>query len=676
LIHRLGGSPALPTAVSLRGPDPTETLVDIDGHAVNSGNSGDFDLSLLDPADFSSVQLVYGVSPSSLIGPNTIDGAINIRTLEPTTNAHGLLRLSAGSFGAFGATIQATGTTDRLGYALSLHRTTTQGEVNQTVLNAATDSEQFVGSAVDGSTALGKLRYTFGRGDAYLGLTFHDQSFYKDLSAALSSVPAPGSASGDAVSRRAASADPPVVDSFSGTSLLAHNAAYGLDLRLPLGRPDVSGIARTSALLRYQTSLVSQSVFGPGADTSPFLYNDRDLIGDGILQVDHQIPKGTLTLKVDVRNEQLTTDFASGVINEQSVARRGSADVRGAGAAAVPVSLVSSVGLGQTQRSAVIRYTFEPTAKLHYILGAYYSSFSSFGTSVDPRFGFVWTPTASSALRASVGSTFQAPQLPELYVPPVLPPPVHGIVTTGNPNLKADHATDFDLGFEHVFGGGAERTHVAVDLYRTNLRAPAATFIPTPSTNPDCNPAGTRAHGDDAVRGGLSAPLPPCPLSYPVNAGDGVYAGIELRADRQIAPFTTVRAGYSVNSAYLTSVPPEVQNGTLVVGEQSLGLPLHKGVLTIDRTPPQGLEYSAGLVYQGAYNGLNQPRFATLNASLGYRFRQYELNVSATNLTNVYDKRFTYQNAGVAYGGLDGPIPTNAYALQGMAFTVSLTRRY
>ncbi len=125
LIHPLGGSPLLPTTVALRGPDPTETLVDVDGHAINNGNTGDFDLSLLDPADFSSVQLVYGISPSSLVGPNTIDGAINIRTLEPTTDPHGVLRLSAGSWNAFAATLDATGTAfDRLGYAFSLHRTT------------------------------------------------------------------------------------------------------------------------------------------------------------------------------------------------------------------------------------------------------------------------------------------------------------------------------------------------------------------------------------------------------------------------------------------------------------------------------------------------------------------------------------------------------------------------
>ncbi len=168
LVHPLGGSTVLPTSVALRGPDPTETLVDIDGHQVNNGNTGDFDLSLLDPADYGSIELVKGISPSSLVGPDTIDGAINIRTLEPTTNPHGLARFSFGTFNTFGETVNSTGTVDRLGYAVSLHRTTSSGEVNQTVFDTNAMAPVQVGSSLDGSTALGKLRYAFGRGgDGY-----------------------------------------------------------------------------------------------------------------------------------------------------------------------------------------------------------------------------------------------------------------------------------------------------------------------------------------------------------------------------------------------------------------------------------------------------------------------------------------------------------------------------
>ncbi|MFY9664697.1 MAG: TonB-dependent receptor, partial [Candidatus Cybelea sp.] len=65
----LGGGSNATQVFAVRGPDPTETLVDLDGHQMNNGNTGDFDLSLLDPAALQEVQVLYGIAPSSLIGP-------------------------------------------------------------------------------------------------------------------------------------------------------------------------------------------------------------------------------------------------------------------------------------------------------------------------------------------------------------------------------------------------------------------------------------------------------------------------------------------------------------------------------------------------------------------------------------------------------------------------------
>jgi hypothetical protein len=155
-----------------------------------------------------------------------------------------------------------------------------------------------------------------------------------------------------------------------------------------------------------------------------------------------------------------------------------------------------------------------------------------------------------------------------------------------------------------------------------------------------------------------------------------VYQGAEMQLAHQVSPFTTVRAGYAIRSAYLTKVPPDVQNGTLVVGEQSLGLPLHKATLSFDHTPQLGLTYGAGIIWEGAYNELNQPPYAVLNANVAYRLKNYEIGLAARNLTNVYDQRFTRIGAGVPYGGQGRPIPTDAYALQGTSFTLSLTRRF
>jgi len=674
VIRPLGAGANSPAVVALRGPDPSETLVDIDGHEVNNGNSGDFDLSLLDPADFQSVQIIYGIAPSSLVGPNTLGGAINIRTLEPTTTPHGFVRLSGGSYSSFAETLQATGTERRLGYALSLHRATSAGELKDYAVSDAAGGESSVGGALNATTSLAKLRYSFGRGDGFIGLAVRDQSVFRDLSAGLTSIVPPGAdASGSAFpsgGEPAAAAFAPIYNSLAGSALQAHNAGYGFDTQVPIGKPGADGIVPTTAIYRHLTSLVSQSVVGPAADTSPYLYNDRDRVDDDTIQVDRRLRKATLTLKIGFRSERLDTDFMSGIAAADAVARR-PLDAEAATAtladAAPDSAAAAPIALAQKQRSVALRYAFEPTAKLHFTLGTYYSNFSTFGSHIDPRAGFVWTPTADSAVRASVGTTFQSPQLTALYVPPSLPLPVNGYITVGNPALRPDYATEYDLGYEHLIGSPERRAHVAIDLYRTNLRAPTGTYLPATTCGSASSPSRS---GDDS---GIVAP--PC-LSYPINVGGAVFRGIELRADRELAPHTALHATYGVDSAYLTSVPSYAQNGTLVVGEQDLGVPLHKATLTLKRDGDSGLAYFAGLAYEGGYNELNEPPFASLRAGVTWHRPGFDLGLYGTNLTNVYDDKFTRIGAGVPYGGLAGPVPTDAYALPGRTITLSLTRRY
>lgn len=638
-----GASPNAPAVVALRGPDPTETLVDIDGHEINSGGSGAFDLSLLDPAVFSSVQLIYGVAPSSLVGPNTIDGAVNLRTLEPTAAAHGLARVSFGSFGAWTQTLQATGSAQNLGYALSLHRTTTRGEINDQHILTEEGTGATVGSALAGSDALAKVRYAFLKGAGFVTLTFLDQALSRDLSAALSSELLPTGAGSQAFS------------SFAGSSQAAHNASYGIDVQIPVGSPDATGAARTTLLVRHLTSAIDQSVVGPAAGTTLYLFNDRDLVHDDILAVDHLIPNGMLSAKLMVRTEALDTQQALAPAIDQAVTRH-TLDAPATGPS--PISPLN--GLAQTERSGALRLSLDPSVHLHYSAALYYSSFSSFGTSLDPRVGLVWTPTAQTGIRFSIGSTFQSPQLPELYVPPVLPPPdADGHINIGNPDLKADHATDFGLGVEHIFASRLP-ARLSLDLYRSNLRTSAERFVPPVSCLPSFDPL----------------PPPQACESFPINAGDAVYQGIETRFEHNLTPSLVLHATYSLNSAYPQTVSPSFQNGSLVVGQQFQGVPLHTLNFGIERETAQGLSYSLRLHHEDGNNALNRPAFTTAQAGAAWRLRSLELGVHASNLTNVYADRFTLAGQGVPYAGFDGPIATDAYSLEGRAFTFSVTRRW
>lgn len=630
IIRPSGGDPGAPAAIALRGPDPTETLFDVDGHELNSGGSGSFDASLLDPAQLQSVQLVYGIAPSSLVGPNTIGGAVNVRTLDPTARPASLFRVIAGSYDTFGETLAATGTDGAIGYAASFHRQTERGETAQTIVTADGDTPA-VGSAIDASSALAKVRLSLG-GGGYAQVGMRDQSAFRDLSAALSSVASGGQA---------------VFNDFSGSASLEHNAGYSLDLRLPLGRASVDTPAPASLQYSHLTSIADQSVVGPAEGSDPFLNDERDAIDDEIVEYDRSLADQTLSLKLDLRSEDLRTSITPGGVADEALVR----------AASLAPGVVR---LGQVQRSVALRYTLDTPAELHYALALYASDFSTFGSSADPRFSAVWTPTAQTSFRGSIGTTFQTPQLPELYVPPVLPPPdPDGFFHVGNPRLTADRATDYDVGFDHVFGGATTPTRVIADWYRSDVRNTSTLFVPAI----DCNPS--------------SGPPPP-PQSceaFPVNIGGATYEGIELTVERQLSRAAHVRGSYDVNACFPTGIPPALSGGTIVDGEQFLGVPLHAAALALAVAPSSAFDYEATLHYEGTYDELNRPPFATVEAGATLHAGNVDVGLFGTNLTGVYDDRFTLAGRGVPYGGLAGPVATDAFSLQGPALSLVLTLR-
>jgi len=560
-----------------------------------------------------------------------------VQTLEPTATSQGLLRFSAGSFGAFGATVQGTGSDAGVGYVLSLHRQTTRGEPDEQVLSIDDDPIS-VGSGVSGSTGLAKVRFDIDGGAGSVLLSASDQSAFHDLSAALSAIETP-----------AISSSPASHVDFSGSAQLTHDGAYGLDVQLPLGRADASGLAPATLTVRHLTSLFDQSVVGPAAGTNPFLLEERDAIGDDIIQFDRPLGTGLLTVKADLRTETLRTVPTTGGAQDQIIV----------GPLGLTGPSISPVILGQTQRSLGLRYAFDEGSKIHVEAAAYASAFSTFGASTDPRLGVVWTPNAQTSIRASFGTTFQSPQLLELYVPPVLPPPdPDGIFDIGNPHLTADRATDLGVGLEHLFAG-PRSARAGIDVFRTSLRDSSHRFIPSA----DCNPS-------------IGPPPPPQDCeSFPINVGDSVYEGFEAHLAWLIGASTLARVAYAVDASAATTVSPQFQNGSIVAGEQYLGVPLQTATLDIERRGTGAFSADAIVRYEGRYNELNRPPFTQVQAGVTWRRGGFEAGLYGTNLTGVYADGYTLAGRGVPYGGVAGPIPTDAFSLQGPALTFVLTLR-
>jgi outer membrane receptor protein involved in Fe transport len=596
-----GGAPGLPESAALRGPDPSETVIDVDGHQVNNSNTGDFDLSLLDPSEFQNVQVVYGIGPSSLVGANTQGGAINFRTIDPTPQQQGLLRFSAGSFDTFGETLQTTGTEQRLGYALSYHRYTTAGEVNDySVTDDQTGLVDVIGSNVAATTTLAKLRYALGIGDGFIEATYRNTTAFRNLSAPLATPD-----------------DPSITNPLAFFSVMPDassaniSPSLGLDVQVPLGAHDSSGQAPATLIARHEDTLNSQSVPNDvHALGNPYLFNARDHILDDSATYQRTLENGTLTFGYDVRQETL---FAPGP---------------GSPLAPGPESQ------SQTGRSWIGRYEWRATPKLNFTVGTYVSKFDTFGQSVDPRLAAVWTPTADSVVRASIGTAFRAPLLAERVF---------------NPTLTAERTTEFELGYERRLGDGPLAAHGVLNVYRTNLRDPI--FFTT-----------------DA--GGA--------LLFLKNLGDVVYQGVELRIDKPLTEKVTLSGAYGVSIAYPINNPfafdPAAPN--VVAGEQFQGIPPQKAQLTLIGRASNGFGYFLDGAYESSNNELNRPAYSTLGAGLTKTMGRTQVTLAGRNLTNQYDTLFTLPGAGTPYPTPTGPSPTNAFSLQGAGVTLTLTQKY
>ncbi|MBC5804675.1 MAG: hypothetical protein DLM53_06005 [Candidatus Eremiobacter antarcticus] len=612
-----GGAAGSPVALMLRGNDPREAIVDIDGHPVNNSNTGDFDLSLLDPSAFATVQIVYGLAPASLLGGNTEGGTVNFHTLEPTAAPHGFLRLSTGNFRSDGLAFASTGSSGSMGYALQFHRFNETGEIaDYRVIDSQTGQSASLNSWLNGSSTLAKLRYAIGR-DGYAELSTLSLSTTRDLSAALSAPVDPSHAGQGSV-----------FTSFAGSVRFNTNGFYDADVHLPLGPQAADGTRPASVTVRHQSSSARQGVSGPADDLSEYLLDGADAVEDDSVTYDRLQPNSDFTLMMHVRAERLSLPDEFGD---------------------------DSPLQAQTERSITVRYIWRGRARLEYTASGVFSSFDTFGKSFDPRFAAVWTPSDGTVVRASLGTGFQAPLLTDRFVPSPLPPPDdEGLIHVGNPNLTADRTTEYEIDAEHRFGEDEARSaQAAVDFYRVNVRGDEIVFVP-----PGVSPTSPK-------------------LSFPVNLSSSVWQGAVLRVEQPLTASTTARVSYDINQAYPLTSPSALfssDEGVLVGGQQFEGVPMHRATLSFEHRA--NVSWLIGLAYEGLNNDLHRPAFATVQANLTYRRGHTDMTIAGSNLTNVYDDKFTLLRAGVPYPGPSELVPPNAYSLQGRTVNLTIAQRW
>jgi len=665
--HPDSGAPTAPEVVSLRGPDPSEAMVTLDGQQLNDGNTGDIDLSQFAVPAFNSVNVTEGLGPTDLEGSNTFGGAVNFVSLRPTQDDHLNFSASAGSYGTTQMWLNATGTVGKLGYALAGDNFQQTGQVNEydwvvpsnnlpiycgRQTKTKTPNCPFhvhLGSSIAARLGLVNLDYNFSQ-RADVGFRVFTLGDVRDESGALNGIagnptcvfsgPGPACAFGPPSSSDSNEVPNPVFDDHVG-----------------------QGSANFAQSIRAYEAY-SRAPLGAGTLTANFYAdsNNIDFTGGAVSPYD--------VAHLDARyNESLLwgrsfdeSEFSfGGYLRQESLSGLG-----------IPETLAQSID------SYFIRGSQELGKSTRLSAGLYDADYSTFGNTLNWRLGISEDLGTSSDVHFSVGTGFRSPLLAERYFfPPVLvngkvePNPALGpldsncVVPNGNPNEQPEHATEYELGFSHLF---SSTSNLDVSIYRSNLRDTIENYYPGGGAQSFC---GT-----------------PLGFAYeiPINIGNAVYEGAEARY-KEFFPRLSLTAtlSYGLNVAYPYALGPFVSNptsgGTLVDYQQFLGVPQQQGsvVLTWARA---GWHASTALTIAGNNNTLSQPPYTLVDGAIGKNFGKIDVTIAATNIFNAAAGPFTLYQAGVPYRGLyPGPentsflanTPTDALFMQPAAVKFILT---
>jgi len=112
------------SSLNLRGFGSDETASLLDGHPVGplGVGSGGFNFSLGPAFGLSQIDVTYGSGAQGLFGSDTIGGAVDFVTLNPTSTPQFSYQQQIGGFGIRSTGLTATGTSGKVGYAIAAGR--------------------------------------------------------------------------------------------------------------------------------------------------------------------------------------------------------------------------------------------------------------------------------------------------------------------------------------------------------------------------------------------------------------------------------------------------------------------------------------------------------------------------------------------------------------------------
>ena len=168
---RRRGPEGVQADINIRGANFEQNSIMIDGVKVNDPQTGHFNMDIpLAGIDIDRIEILKGPA-SSVYGPNSFGGTINIITKRPEGNRVSVLS-EGGSFDYFKSVISADSSFRNISNRFSIEDSRSSGYMNNTEFNNFTISD-----TASFDTAVGRYDFLFG----YLKKDFGAASFYSNL---------------------------------------------------------------------------------------------------------------------------------------------------------------------------------------------------------------------------------------------------------------------------------------------------------------------------------------------------------------------------------------------------------------------------------------------------------------------------------------------------------------
>jgi len=726
-------------SLNLRGFGSDETASLLDGHPVGplGVGSGGFNFSLGPAFGLSQVDVTYGSGAQGLFGSDTIGGAVNFITIDPTATPQFSFQQQIGGFGILSTGITATGTLGKLGYAMAGGRLGEWGDFypgnvaqsarpDNVSSNSAMPNGACAGSSTDVSACnlllntyavsqntqqtvgLGKLTYAISpatniRASAYDAVQWSDSTGNGDndflpYSTRLGQVQsgATNCVTGNGTAGYTVTTDPVAGATSCYTAQQFAAATSG---------PDGGGAVRQRSTSMRDYDLAVNTTAGiHNITVSAFANNysywkysslaggvdaGGDLLGSPTF-ADYYNTLGFLASdEFTIGNNDLSFGFTT-----WHQLQTGTEDDSSGITPEIPTGYFG-------EWSYFARDTYTLSKQVSFFLNAWmkHSSVSE-RTTFDPRATLQFRPTRNDVVQFTYGRSDGAPspQLklagaavasdPGASLTSVSCTGFNDVTSAGNPNLQSESANDFEAGIGHRFSGDSNvQLNAYVTTVTNQLFSASQPLLQYGLGNVVFAPGALqtylqRLQSQCPAQNITAASLPQyLSVSTTYNAAQALARGVELTGRERINHLAYIDYGYYVESSTKTGISDQIlmSNPTVVNGSQLAGIPLQQATLSLD-VAPGPWEFRIDNYYTATNNGFNRPAYWHSNMFLSRSFGKGTLlTLGGTNIFNQAVQYYGYLGLGTApiTNAVSGvsPVPNEEFGLAPAQLTLTLQQK-